>query len=83
MLIYKVVSSKTGFKELEKDVSILLNQGWKPVGSIAFNQGYCYQAMIGKVESGASKSKSDSGQQAFRPKELGVVDAMKQIDELT
>ena len=45
MKIYKVVSSHNGFKELEKTVSMMLNKGWECEGGIAFNQGFCYQAM--------------------------------------
>jgi hypothetical protein len=83
MLIYKVVPSKTGIKELEKEVSILLNKGWKPVGSISFNQGYCYQAMVGKIEKKQEKQKDKKECQILEPKELGTIDAMKKIDELT
>jgi len=48
MLVYKVVTAKKGFVELEKEVSLLLNKGWRPVGGVAFNNGYPYQAMVGK-----------------------------------
>jgi hypothetical protein len=34
-----------GIPELEDKVTNHLNQGWKPIGGIAFNQGYPYQAM--------------------------------------
>lgn len=46
---YKVITSKNGFQELEETVSRHLNQGWKPIGGIAFNNGFPYQAMA-KVE---------------------------------
>jgi hypothetical protein len=42
---YKVVGGTNGFQEMEAEVSKMLNQGWKPIGGIAFNNGYPYQAM--------------------------------------
>ena len=48
---YKVVTSTTGLKDLEKTVQKHLSNGWKPLGGIAFNQGYPYQA-IAKVVKG-------------------------------
>jgi hypothetical protein len=82
MLIYKVIGSKNGFSELEKEVSLLLNRGLKPVGSISFNQGFCYQAMIGQIR---NNKKQDIEKQtvAEKPVALGAVDAMKKVDELT
>ena len=79
MLTYKVISSNTGFKELEQKVTKLLNRGWKPVGSISFNQGYCYQAMVGKlVKNSTNQSTRDCSKESH-----GAIDAMKKIDELT
>ncbi len=43
---YIVLSgAKEGLKELEEKVTEHLRKGWKPVGGIAFNVGYPYQAM--------------------------------------
>ncbi len=47
---YKILTSETGLKDLEKTVKEHLNKGWKPLGGIAFNHGYPYQA-VGKVSS--------------------------------
>lgn len=79
MLIYKVVGSKTGFKELEKEVTRLLNKGWKPIGSISFNQGYCYQAMVGKTTKGTMSHPTEDDSKET----CGAIDAMKRIDQLT
>ncbi|PCJ90824.1 MAG: hypothetical protein COA46_09880 [Porticoccaceae bacterium] len=84
MLIYKVIGSKSGFSELEKEVSNRLNRGWKPVGSISFNQGFCYQAMVGKVENNNNqKDKKRVQDPKHKFKKLGAVDAMRKVDELT
>lgn len=43
---YKVLAgTEEGIKELEIKVTDHLNKGWKPIGGIAFNLGYPYQAM--------------------------------------
>ena len=85
MLIYKVIGSKSGFSELEKEVSNRLNRGWKPVGSISFNQGFCYQAMVGKVENNNKNQEGKKRVQDLKDetKQLGAVDAMRKVDELT
>lgn len=64
---YKIITSKNGFQELEDKVSRHLNQGWKPIGGIAFNAGYPYQAMA-KIE---------------EVKPLTANQAMQVIDDLT
>ena len=78
MLKYKVVTSSNGFRDLEKAVSLLLNKGWKPVGGVAFNNGFAYQAMVGKVE---EKIEKQPGKE--ESKILGAIDAMRKIDEMT
>lgn len=82
MIIYKVVTSKSGFKELEDEISLLINDGWKPIGGIAFNLGFPYQAMVGKTENN-NKSQKDKKTLPRSKQPNGVVDAMKKIDELT
>lgn len=81
MLVYKVVSATKGFKELEKEVSLLLNKGWKPVGGVAFNNGYAYQAMVGKPVTDNKKVEQPDPDTTTLPR--GAVDAMKKIDSLT
>lgn len=81
MLIYKVVASSNGFKELEKEVSLLLNKGWKPVGGVAFNQGHAYQAMVGNIGEKIERKSKVLPENTIQP--LGAVDAMRKIDELT
>ncbi len=47
---YKIITSTSGFKELEDNVNEALNNGWKPIGGIAFNSGYSYQAVAKIIE---------------------------------
>lgn len=42
---YKIISGPSGLPQLEDRVTEFLNKGWKPVGGIAFNAGYPYQAL--------------------------------------
>jgi hypothetical protein len=51
MIEYKILSGPSGKKELEGKITALLQMGWKPVGGVAFNMGYAYQAMIGEMPS--------------------------------
>lgn len=39
-LVCKVVVSDKGFEDFEAEVSETLNQGWKPIGRIAFNHSF-------------------------------------------
>lgn len=81
MKIYKVVSSSKGFKELEKTVSMMLNAGWECAGGIAFNQGYCYQAMTTtKPATGKVKPPTEEREES---KPSSFIDAARRIDELT
>lgn len=43
---YKIVVGTKGFLELEEKVTKMLNNGWEPLGGIAFNQLHPYQAMV-------------------------------------
>jgi hypothetical protein len=81
MFVYKVVTAKKGFVELEKEVSSLLNKGWKPVGGVAFNNGYAYQAMVGKTAKDSQKTEEPTSEVTSLPR--GAIDAMKKIDSLT
>ena len=85
MLIYKIITSKSGFKELEDEISLLINKGWKPIGGIAFNQGFPYQAMVGKTKNTIKNQKDKKSAQDLKHKreQIGAVDGMKKIDELT
>jgi len=47
---YKIISSSNGFPELEKKVSKMMDDGWKPVGGLTFNMNAPYQAMARQVE---------------------------------
>lgn len=55
---YKVVTSTTGFPDLEAEITRLLNKGWKPLGGIAFNQGYPYQALARVVQADTEKPRT-------------------------
>jgi|GEM_PF-6830991 len=42
---YKLVKDTHKLEKLEQIVSEMITNGWKPVGGIAFNNGFAYQAM--------------------------------------
>lgn len=67
---YKIVTATAGIPELERKISEMMNQGWKPLGGVAFNQGYPYQAM-GRIRERA------------RERPLGAAEAMRRVDSLT
>lgn len=76
---YKVVVSDKGFTDFEEKVSKMLNEGWKPVGGIAFNHSYPHQAMAKIVD-------AEQKQEAIAKPEnkaLTANQAMKRIDDLT
>jgi len=79
---YKVVSGVNGFAELEKKVSEMLNSGWKPVGGLAFTNGYAYQAMA-RVVTYSKPTKTTHDSEEETPKSRGAQDAMRAVDELT
>lgn len=83
-LVYKVIVSDKGFEDFEAKVSEKLNQGWKPIGGIAFNHSYPHQAMAKVIEIPSEKSVSTNqaaiGQQS---KALSANEAMKRLDDLT
>ncbi|WHI48198.1 hypothetical protein ACJJI3_22610 [Microbulbifer sp. ZKSA004] len=86
---YKVAVGKTGFSSLEEEVTRMLNEGWKPVGGLAFNSGYPYQAMarVVTVSVGSKSQPARPGQAEGNAnpekKNLGAQDAMRLIDDLT
>lgn len=79
---YKIVNGKSGFPELEENVSKMLNQGWKPVGGIAFNAGFPYQAMA-KVITAKHESENKIKTQDTLRNPVGANTAMRAIDNLT
>lgn len=76
---YKVVVSDKGFNDFEEKVSKMLNEGWKPVGGIAFNHSYPHQAMA-KVVDVETEAKGFTKQ---AEKALTANQAMKRLDDLT
>jgi hypothetical protein len=76
---YKVIGSPNGFPDLEQKNSTMLNQGWKPIGGIAFNQGHPYQAMAKLVDTTATPKTTTE----TKPRPKTFNEAMKDIDELT
>ena len=84
--LYKVVGSATGLKGLEEAVMEKMAEGWQPIGGLAFNQGYPYQAM-GKVIDANAKykrpPKTDISQEEQEPKSLSANEANKRLDEIT
>ncbi len=80
---YKIVGSPNGFPELEQKISAMLNQGWKPIGGIAFNQGHPYQAMAKLIDTTAATKKTTEASTETKPSPKTFNEAMKDIDELT
>ncbi|WP_299776380.1 hypothetical protein [uncultured Pseudoteredinibacter sp.] len=83
--LYKVVGSATGLKGLEEAVMEKMAEGWQPIGGLAFNQGYPYQAM-GKVVDPEARYKpapSDKKEQEIKPKSLSANEANRKLDNLT
>lgn len=79
---YKVIHSEKGLGELSEKVSEHLTAGWKPVGGIAFNMGYPYQAIARVIE---HQEKQPEKQQEQKQKQVakGAIEAMRAIDDLT
>lgn len=76
---YKVVVSDKGFTDFEERVSKMLNEGWKPVGGIAFNHSYPHQAMA-KVVDVEPEPKAVAKPEA---KALTANQAMQRLNDLT
>lgn len=74
---YKVVTSQTGLRELEQKVSDLINAGWKPLGGLAFNHGYPYQALARVVTT------SEKPPENKEPSYISASEAMRRVDDLT
>ncbi|MCO1334362.1 DUF1737 domain-containing protein [Microbulbifer sp. OS29] len=85
---YMVAVGKSGFTSLEEKVSQMLNEGWKPVGGLAFNAGYPYQAMA-RVVTVSQRPAKQSGyekqteEKSGARKKLDAQEAMRLVDELT
>jgi hypothetical protein len=82
MKVYKVVTASNGFKELEKIVSKMLNNGWECTGGIAFNHGHPYQAMTKEMPQKQDVTRTSERDRELNPI-LSAADAMKKLDELT
>jgi hypothetical protein len=83
--VYKIIVSDKGFDDFEAKVSEKLNDGWKPIGGIAFNHSYPHQAMAKIIDafeekSGGEKTESLNPQKV---KSLTANEAMRRIDDLT
>lgn len=78
---YKIITSENGLPELEKKVSKLLNTGWKPIGGIAFNHGYPYQALarVVTVRQQQPPPEPDNKRSQYR----SATEAMRMVDDLT
>lgn len=82
--VYKVVVSDKGFDDFEAKVNEKLNDGWKPIGGIAFNHSYPHQAMAKIVDSAEEKNNSKSESAPIhKSKTLTANEAMRRLDELT
>ncbi len=83
-LVYKIVVSDKGFEDFEAKVSDMLNQGWKPLGGIAFNHSFPHQAMAKVVDTTEEKPISESKAAIEqKPKSLTANEAMRRLDDLT
>lgn len=83
-LVYKVVVSDKGFEDFEAKVSEMLNQGWKPLGGIAFNHSFPHQAMAKVVDTADERPvKNQQSSIDQKPKALTASEAMRRLDDLT
>ena len=81
---YKIVVSDKGFNDFEEKVSAMLNDGWKPIGGIAFNHSYPHQAMAKVVEVNQDKKGIQISEKVEgSTKALTANEAMKRLDDLT
>jgi hypothetical protein len=81
---YKIIVSDKGFDDFEAKVSAKLNEGWKPVGGIAFNHSYPHQAMARVVDvTTKSEVEVKTQKERDRPRSLTANEAMKRLDDLT
>jgi hypothetical protein len=81
---YKIIVSDKGFDDFEAKVSEKLNEGWKPVGGIAFNHSYPHQAMARVIDVESNKETAVAkGKASEKPRSLTANEAMKRLDDLT
>lgn len=77
---YRVIVSDKGFEDFEKKVAEKLDEGWKPIGGIAFNHSYPHQAMA-RLKEAKQEEQGKSIQE--KAKALTANQAMKRLDDLT
>ncbi len=83
-LQYKVIVSDKGFTDFEEKVSQMLNEGWKPIGGIAFNHSFPHQAMAKVIEMDQEeKIITEQARKEESRKALTANEAMKRLDDLT
>lgn len=81
---YKIIVSDKGFDDFAGKVSEKLNDGWKPIGGIAFNHGFPHQAVAKMIETSEQKGiEQNDLKTSSKPKALTANEAMRRIDELT
>ncbi|WP_096085890.1 DUF1737 domain-containing protein [Agaribacterium haliotis] len=78
--LYKVVGGKPSLPEFEEEVAKHLNDGWKPVGGVAFNASFAYQALAkvtneSPIGSAYKEEKSEA--------KSTTAEAMRRVDDLT
>ena len=83
--VYKIIVSDKGFDDFEAKISEKLNDGWKPIGGIAFNHGYPHQAMAKVIDDGEGKNNTATTESTLsqKTKPLTANEAMKRLNELT
>jgi len=77
---YKVVIGKGGFKDLEKQVSDLMNKGWKPLGGIAFNATFPHQSMARVIEIKEPSKPAPKTEKIVNKKPMDTADAMRMLE---
>lgn len=81
MKVYRIITAEEGIKQLETKITALINHGWEAVGGVGFNQSYPYQAMIGEILK--SEENRDENENSTKKTNLGAIDGMKKVDDLT
>ena len=81
---YKIIVSDKGFDDFEAKVREKLNEGWKPIGGIAFNHSYPHQTMARVIDVGKNNELESPPQKASeKPRSLTANEAMKRLHDLT
>jgi hypothetical protein len=75
---YKLIIGNKGFNVFTTEVSEALNDGWKPLGGVAFNAGFAHQAMAKLTEKQPKMAVNKEENKKVRA--IGANEAMRRLD---